>query len=206
MEEELVIVAIVRNGNKRMKKIAVTGSIGSGKSYIIRCIKAYGVFVLDLDEVAKIVRKEQESVLIDHFHVSDKKGLAQLVFSDAKKREQLENMLYPMMIEKMKRFFQLHESEKLVVCEVPLLFEKGWECYFDEVWCVYCDQNTCFQRLIQNRNMKTEEIKARLSMQMSAEEKRDRSDKIIYNNEDDNVEEQIKKILAEEEFDDQKRK
>ena len=55
--------------------------------------------------------------------------------------------------------------------EVPLLFESGWEKYFDESWVVVADEAVVIKRLKQNRGMDDEAIKARLKTQMKSEMK-----------------------------------
>ncbi len=195
-----VFVRLARNGN-RMKKIALTGNMGSGKSYATRCIKTYGVFVLDMDEVAKQVRSMHEEAIMELLQVQSNEEIATLVFSNSKKKEQLEQYLYPFMLEEMFAFFEEHQNEKICIVEVPLLFEKNWDVYFDEVWCVYSDEATALERLVQYRHIKREEALARLRLQMNAEEKKQRSQIVLYNNKSDCLEEQIKQILHKEGYD-----
>lgn len=181
-----------------MKKIALTGNMGSGKSYVGHLIARFGVFVLDIDEVAKQVREEQESEIIKMFALSDPKALATLIFNDSHKREQLEQFLYTYMLEKMDAFFTEHQEEKISVVEVPLLFEKGWEQYFDEVWCVSCSSHTAMQRLKKYRHIDEDVYRKRLAQQMNNKEKEAKSTHIIYNNEEDDVLKQISKLLKKE--------
>ncbi|NBK99208.1 MAG: dephospho-CoA kinase [Erysipelotrichia bacterium] len=188
-----------------MKKIALTGNMGSGKSYVGKIIAQCNVFVLDMDKVAKQVRKEQSEELLRMFACQNTQELAQLVFSDETKRAALETFLYPLMLAKMQAFFIAHQKEKLCVVEVPLLFEKQWEVYFDEVWCVSCDEKEALQRLCQYRHIPEKEARKRWSKQMSMAEKVERSQHIIYNNRGDDVEKQVKALLKGEEYDVEKR-
>lgn len=181
-----------------MKKIALTGNIGSGKSYVSNCIKQYGVFVLDMDEVARTIRKQKKNEILAMFSLVDEKEIADIVFQDAQKREQLESFLYPLMIEVMHSFFKQYENEKICVVEVPLLFEKKWEQYFDQVWCVYTKLEVALKRLETSRHMSKEEALVRMHSQMNAEEKSVKSDFVLYNNEDDDLCKQIAIKMKEE--------
>lgn len=178
-----------------MKKIAVTGNIGCGKSYVMNHIKNCDVFVLDMDQVAKEVRNDMSDVLLQHFHCQDEKQLSTIIFNDVKKREELEQLLYPPMLVKMEAFFKEHQDELQVFVEVPLLFEKKWDVYFDEVWSVYASEETALKRLIQHRNFTKEEALARLRQQMSIDEKVKRSDVVIYNDDQNDVLSQIEKHM-----------
>ena len=197
MVEGQVFVRLVRNGNK-MKKIAITGNMGSGKSYATRCIEKYGVFVLDMDEVAKDVRLQNTKTIIEMLGINEISEIATCVFQNDEKRVLLEQFMYPLMIEKMKHFFNLHEKERLVVVEIALVFEKGWEHFFDEVWCVYCDEEVALARLCNYRSFTKEQALARLNLQMDGNEKKQRSQIVLYNNEEDDLQEQIRTLLKKE--------
>lgn len=181
-----------------MKKVALTGNMGTGKSYTSRCLQEQGIFVLDMDACAKEVREAYQEELYALFSVNDANALASIIFHDDTKRQQLEDFLYPKMIEKMQDFFVQHAKEDIVVVEVALLFEKKWEVYFDEVWCVVCDEEVALQRLQANRGISKEQAKARLAKQDTTINKQSRSDFVIFNNEGDNVSKQIEEKLAKE--------
>ena len=69
-----------------MKKIALTGNIGSGKSYVSNCIQQYGVFVLDMDEVARTIRKQKKNEILAKVTVVDEKETVDIVVEVAKNR------------------------------------------------------------------------------------------------------------------------
>lgn len=181
-----------------MKKIALTGNMGTGKSYVSRCLQEQGIFVLDMDACANQIRKEHHEAIKAMFAVNEEKEIAHLVFQDDDKRQQLESYLYPFMIQRMEVFFQTHAQEKILVVEVPLLFEKGWEVYFDEAWCVASKEEVALQRLMQYRHISKEEAKQRLAKQDPIESKIKKSHHTIYNNEKDDVHKQIQALLTKE--------
>ena len=182
-----------------MKKIALTGNMGTGKSFVLNCIKEYGVFVMNVDVLAKEVRQDHLDEIRKQFQCSDEKTLAKLIFNDETKSVALEKILYPFMIEKMKLYFEQHNTEFLVVVEVPLLFEKKWEKYFDEVWLVISSQEKALERLNTYRHITKEDALLRLRKQMPLEEKVKKANEIIYNETED-VKEQIECLLRKEGF------
>ena len=74
------------------------------------------------------------------------------------------------------------KKERIVVVEVPLLFEVHWESFFDEVWVVACEEQVLLERLVKYRHVDKEEAKIRLSHQLSQDEKIKRGDVILWNN------------------------
>lgn len=179
-----------------MKKIALTGNMGCGKSYVLNCIKNSGVPILDMDEVAKQVRVEKQENILSMFHVSDSNALADIIFNDKEARTKLESFMYPYMIEKMFTFFEYHKNAKLCVVEVPLLFEKNWDIYFDEYWVIACDEQIALSRVLQYRHIDKQEVLRRWKNQMPIEEKIKRAHRVIHNNGD--CEEEVRKIIKEE--------
>jgi len=92
------------------------------------------------------------------------------------KRKELEGIMHPLILNKLNA-----RKDDPLFAEVPLLFESGWDAYFDHNILICSDEKILIRRLIE-RGLKEEEIKARLSAQMSVEEKRKRADILISNN------------------------
>lgn len=166
-------------------KIAVSGSIGSGKSTVAAYIRDKGYDVFDCDEVnRRLLEKGEEGyrevekafpMCFDENGL-DKRKLSAIVFADEKEKEKLESILHPLIL---KRLFERKDDP--LFAEVPLLFEAGWDKYFDLNLLVVTDEDLLIERLIL-RGLSKDEAIARLGSQMSAEEKIKRADKIIYNN------------------------
>lgn len=166
-------------------KIAVSGSIGSGKSTVAAYIRDKGYDVFDCDEVnRRLLEKGEEGyreaekafpMCFDENGL-DKRKLSAIVFADEKEKEKLESILHPLIL---KRLFERKDDP--LFAEVPLLFEAGWDKYFDLNLLVVTDEDLLIERLIL-RGLSKDEAFARLGSQMSVEEKIKRADKIIYNN------------------------
>ena len=158
-------------------KIAITGTIGSGKSTVASYLRNKGYFVFDCDEVNRELLNSD--ILVEYFDngLLDKKKLANIVFNDEKKRLLLESIMHPLILERMKKESGKHDP---FFAEVPLLFEVNWDKYFDKVLLVVVDEKTALNRLVA-RGLTIEESEQRIKNQMSIKEKIERSDVIIYN-------------------------
>lgn len=178
-----------------MKKIAVTGIIGSGKSYVTNMIKMKGIVVLDLDDVAKHVREHDALESIEsNFGTSNPKLISKLVFNDPNKLQKLNEIMHPLILKRMRDFFESHSNLDIVVVEVPLLYELGWEKYFDQVWVVACDQKTTIERLVNYRHYDVD-IAIKISEnQQDLNDKIKKADYVIYNNIDESQESLSKQI------------
>lgn len=123
-----------------MKKIAITGGIGSGKSTVLNILREKGYVVFSCDEIYKnvIMSKEYIEEIERCFPQSikdgeiDRKILSEIVFSSDEKRELLNSIAHPFII---KRLFEeiAKINSNLVFVEVPLLFEANLETKFDEI-------------------------------------------------------------------------
>lgn len=162
-------------------KIAITGTIGSGKSTVAAYLRDKGYFVFDCDEVNRGLLNSD--ILIDYFPecyengLLNKKKLANIVFNDENKRLLLESIMHPLILKRMEEESKKHDP---FFAEVPLLFEVNWDKYFDEVLLVVVNEDNALRRLL-NRGLSIEESKQRIKNQMSTKEKIERSDVIIYN-------------------------
>ncbi|MBQ8406227.1 MAG: dephospho-CoA kinase [Clostridia bacterium] len=121
-------------------KIAITGGIGSGKSQAAKFIKALGFSVFSCDEIYKnvILSREYIEQVEKAFPESvvnkqiDRKILADIVFNDAQRRQTLNNIAHPLIMERLFRDMDDAPME-LVFAEVPLLFEGNYQELFDFV-------------------------------------------------------------------------
>jgi dephospho-CoA kinase len=181
-------------------KVAVTGGVASGKTTVCQIFSSLGAFVASADKIVhEILEKEgrlppdvvkafsrgappdkpfrQEDLIVDN--KMDRAKLAQIVFQDPFKRRALENWLHPLVIEELKRRFAEAEQQKrkLVVAEIPLLYETGFEIEFNKVIAVYAPFNTRLKRTALDPHM----FLLRNDAQMSPEKKIAISDYVIEN-------------------------
>lgn len=164
-------------------KVAITGSIGSGKSEVCNHLRSLGYDVFDCDEVNKKLLDENGYELlhndfIDCFDddVLNKQKLADLVFNNKDAKDKLESIMHPLILKQL-----MDREDDPLFAEVPLLFESNWEKYFDESVLVIADEKDTLDRLI-NRGLSREDAINRLKNQMSVIEKAKKATRIIYNN------------------------
>lgn len=154
------------------KKIAVTGGIGSGKSFWLNYIRELGYPVFSCDEIYKEViqtpaylskMKEVFSDCIKEGKV-DRKALAQTVFYDEEKRKRLNGIAHPFIMETLLQRMEKCASE-LVFAEVPLLFEGEFENLFDYVLVVERDMRERLRAICDRDGMTEEEAVQRMNAQ-----------------------------------------
>lgn len=181
-------------------KIAITGSIGSGKSTVKKLLIQKGYPVFDADEAVaylyennkdliKTFEHEFEGVVIDH--KINKEALKVYLVKYPHQLKVIESIVHPYVLEAYFKF-ERQALEPIVFAEIPLLFEVGWETYFDVVWCIYTKQARIIDRLIKHRKMTQSAILKMLSLQLSPEKKCAMSSIVLYNDEEiDDLEAQI---------------
>ncbi len=169
--------------------VAITGSMGSGKSEVIQILKDLNVAVLSADQIVSDLYKtddiKQKMVTLFGEHALtcmneiDRKYISFRIFNNEREKELLEALIHPLVYQK------LHDEGKnydLCFSEVPLLFETSGQSYFDHSLCIVCDHSHARKRLKESRGLSDEEIEARWAHQMSIEEKMALSTTVIENN------------------------
>jgi dephospho-CoA kinase len=167
-----------------MLKVALTGSIASGKSTLLRFFEARGIATLDADEIVGGLYKKPgvRRKIIALFHTADRKQIASAVFSSPRKRRELERILHPLVARELKRRLDCFKAEgrSVVVVEVPLLFEAGLQKLFDKVIAVRASKRGQIARL-KREGMSEAEALLRISSQLSTREKVKKADFVIDN-------------------------
>ncbi|TVX92350.1 dephospho-CoA kinase [Paenibacillus agilis] len=192
--------------------IGLTGGIASGKSTVSQLFVHYGARLVDADRIAREVVLPGSAVLeqiAERFGSEmllpdgtlDRKRLGQVIFQDPVERRALEQITHPtirkQMISQMQQY-ELEEPKRLVVVDVPLLYESGLDELLQEVVVVYVPPAVQLERLKQRDQLTDEEAHKRIHAQMSLEEKRERADWIIYNDKDrTETERQVRLFLQE---------
>lgn len=169
--------------------IGLTGTVCSGKSAVLGFFRESGAFCVSTDALAKevltsgtcynrILGKFSPGVFLKDGSI-DRNKLAQAVFSDKAKRKRLEKILHP---EILKQTLSLIEKshEKLIVVEVPLLFETGLDNCFDIIICVDAPAKQRARRAA-GRGWSAGELKAREAAQLPAGDKEKRADMALEN-------------------------
>ena len=178
--------------------IGLTGSIGSGKSTASARLAALGARVLDADEISRAltrpggqalpaIRAAFGSDVFDESGALNRRALAALVFADADKRRALNAIIHPLALEQMRvGAADILETDPraLIVWDVPLLIEAGWDVFCDEVWLVRAALETRVARVIARDGCTREDALARVGAQMDDVKKARRADEVIENDGD----------------------
>ena len=164
-------------------KVAITGTIGSGKTEASLYLRNKGYDVFDCDAINKEILDSQSYELL-HLDFPEcfedgelnKNKLASIVFSDEVRKEKLESILHPLILK------ELHDRKNdPLFAEVPLLFEVGWDVYFDETLLIICNEDIALDRL-EKRGISKDNAIMRIKNQMPVQEKIKKATRIIYNN------------------------
>src|SRR3954467_3288953 len=165
-----------------MKLFGLTGGIGMGKSTSAAILARRGIPVIDTDVIAReLVEPGQPALdeitqrfgneLLDGEGKLNRAALAQLVFGDPSKREQLEAILHPRIRERwLKQVEVWRSTERAGVVVIPLLFETNAQAHFDSIICTACSAGTQRERLLA-RGMSSEQIDQRIAAQWPVEKK-----------------------------------
>lgn len=175
----------------KTKKIAITGSMGSGKSSVSKYLRKLNYPVFDADAtVHKLYATDQslKEAMVERFgkhilfnnEVSSAR-LREILVEFPQQKKIVEKLVHPRVLTEWIKFYT-STSDHVVFGEIPLLFEAGWEHYFDEIWFVYAQPEIIKKRLIKHRNLDEHTIDAMLKWQMDPKKKCAQSTFVLYNN------------------------
>ncbi|MGQ0766084.1 MAG: dephospho-CoA kinase [Gemmatimonadota bacterium] len=174
--------------------VGLTGNIASGKSIVTRGLAARGAAVIDADVLARRV-VEPGTPGLDAISARwgprtlrpdgslDRAFLRRIIFSDPAQRAELDAMLHPR-IEELRSIevARLRRSgTRIVICDIPLLFEKSLESQFDVVVLVDANEETRLQRLVSDRRLTEREAREMIDAQWSPDLKRYAADIVVDN-------------------------
>jgi dephospho-CoA kinase len=189
-----------------VKKIALTGSIGMGKSTVARMFEAAGVPVFDADAEVRRLQGPGGALVEqigDRFPdtvqggLLDRDRLAQIVLDDPRRLAELEALVHPQVQKARERFLEAHRDAPAAVFEIPLLFETGGDSAFDTVIVVSAPAEVQRVRVLGRPGMTVDKLAAILARQVPDADKRARADFIIDTGGDlSTTERQVTEILA----------
>jgi dephospho-CoA kinase len=176
-----------------VKLVGLTGGVGSGKSTVAETLRELGAEVIDADEAAHAVYEPGMSgfdAVVREFGDEyvrdgriDRARLGKLVFNDPDALRRLNAIVHPLVREWMadRTVEAVEGGARVVVQDVPLLFENGLEPLFSSVVLVYVPEAMQVQRLVDGRGFTEDRARAVMAAQMPIEEKRRRATHVIDN-------------------------
>ncbi len=178
-----------------MQRIGLTGGIASGKSTLAEALQQLGIPVIDADLVSRELMQPGESgyrASVDHFgpEILDEQGqidrtaLRRRVFEEPQERHWLEQMLHPMIRQRIEQTIvdlEQQQAGELVLVVVPLLFESGFDDLVDVSVAIDCPPELQLQRLRQRDGLDTGLALSMIKAQMPNSERLARADLTIRN-------------------------
>ena len=174
--------------------IGITGGIASGKSTVTEFMRRQGYQVIDADQV---VHELQEpggllyQALLSAFGPAilqedgrlNRPKLGAMIFGNPELLAQSSQIQNQIIREELAhRRDLLAETEDIFFMDLPLLFELGYESWFDQIWLVDVTEETQLSRLMTRNALSQKEAEKRIAAQLSLQEKRNRADVLIDNN------------------------
>jgi dephospho-CoA kinase len=180
-----------------MLNVALTGNIAAGKSVVAELLRRWGATVLDADAIVREVQAPGSPVMgriAERFGPAvvradgslDRPALRRIVMADAGAREALERIVHPAVYARRAELAADAEArgDRIVVSDIPLLFESGDAGAFDAVVLVDAPEPVRLRRLMEHRGLSEIEAREMIRAQLPATVKRGRSDFVIDNNGD----------------------
>lgn len=191
-----------------MKIIGITGTSGAGKTTLSQIInKRNDTIIIDADKVVKklslpgneylnsIKNTFGENVLLEDGNLN-RKLLAKRIYTDKSDREKLNSITFDHVVKEIKDIIKnIHDEKiKIVVIDAPLLFESELDKQCDIIISLVADEVLKIKRICQRDNIDEETAKSRLKIQHNDSFYIEKSNYVIKNNEDCNLEMEIEKI------------
>lgn len=176
-----------------MKKIGITGGIGSGKTTVCEIFKLLGVAVFHADDEARNLQNNDLQVkkqLIELFGeriyspdgMLDRKKLADVIFNDAKALADVNAIIHPAVRKCFLKWAENHQDTPYILYEAAILLESGYASDFDRNILILADEKIRINRVIMRDHTSEELVKQRIVNQMPDIQKIKLVDYVIENN------------------------
>jgi dephospho-CoA kinase len=177
----------------RLLKIALTGGIATGKSYVQQRFMDHSVPTIDADELARALPKRHSEALeaivrrfgqavLHRNGTLNRRALAAIVFANPDARHDLEAILHPAVYRGIHDWFEhldLLNRHRMALAVIPLLFESGRQAGFDKVIVTACREDQQIARVMARDGLSEDEARQRLAAQMPTPDKVAKADYVI---------------------------
>ena len=182
--------------NNKQRRIGLTGGIASGKSTIANYIKKYrDIPILDADQYSKELIKPKGNCykkvvayfgpqIVDEYssvNEINRALLKKIIFENSIHRKWIQNLLHPLIKEKMIEKCNQFDKNKILLLVIPLLFEAKFTDICTEIWLVKCPKEVQKKRLMKRNIISENEAEKIINLQLNFEDKSKFSDVILDN-------------------------
>ncbi len=183
----------------KQRRIGLTGGIASGKSTVANYIKKYkDIPILDADQFSKELIKPKSNCykkvltyfgpqIVDEYSSGNeinRELLKKIIFENPIHRRWIQNLLHPLIKEKMIEICNQFEKNKIILLVIPLLFEAKFTDLCTEIWLVKCPREIQKKRLMKRNKINDKEAEKIINIQLSFEDKSKFSNVILDNSDD----------------------
>ena len=176
-----------------VRRIGLTGGIGSGKSTVAGLLVAQGAVLVDTDAIARSIA-QAGGIAMPALEATfgrtviaadgslDRAAMRQIVFADADAKRRLESILHPLIGTETQRLAAAAGEDAVVVFDVPLLVESGrWRAIVDRVLVVDATEATQRKRVVARSGWTPDAVNAVIAQQAPRKARRAAADAVIYN-------------------------
>ena len=173
-----------------MKKVAVTGGIGTGKTTVSKLFEKIGIPVFNSDEIAKELMhndKQLKSDIIKAFgnesyinNELNRAYLSDVVFNDETLLNKINSIVHPQVAKEFNQWL-LNQQSKYIVYESAIIFENNSEDVFDKIICVIAPEEDVISRVMKRNSFSRDKVISIISNQLPDQVKRNKADYIIEN-------------------------
>ena len=183
-------------------KIGITGSIGMGKSTVSSIFRNNNIKVWDADsEVHTLYKKGKEgynSIISIYPELQDKveinrKKVSYLLREKKIDLKLIEEIIHPLLIKSREKFIKKNEREKILIFDIPLLYETKAQIWLDYVITVFCSEKNQLERLKKRNDFDARKVNYLLSKQIPVNKKNKKADFVI--NTDQNMQQVEKQVV-----------
>lgn len=189
-----------------MKRIGLTGGIGSGKSVVSQVLLSMGYKVYNSDVQASMLMVKSFDVVkaltgligsnaYTQDGMIDKQVVGGFIFASEANRLAVNSIVHPAVFDDFEKWCAANSSEKFVFAESAILFEAGMHAHVDKTILVYAPADVRISRVIKRDSLSRKQVESRISSQMPEEDKLKLVDYVINNSVNDKLLPQITRLL-----------
>lgn len=176
-----------------IRRIGLTGGIGSGKSTVARMLQAEGAHLIDLDQISRELTAPGGGAIpaiqhglgeqwIDTQGALDRRAVRDQAIKSAEFKQALERILHPLIQQEAENRARSAGADQSVVFDIPLLVEsRYWQEQLDKIIVVDCSETTQVQRVVQRSGWSEDTVRQVIALQASRESRRAIADAVIFN-------------------------